>query len=215
MSKNYKLLIFDWDGTLIDSQHGIVSCMKSAIHDIGLPALSDYAIQDIIGLGLYEAVSALYPGISDSQYEKLIDKYRHHFLSMEPSVPFEGVSAALNELHLQGYTMAVATGKGRAGLERALQNIQFKHVFKATRCADETQSKPHPQMLYEILDELQVGAESALMVGDTEYDLAMAQTAGIDCIAVSYGVHEVERLHKYSPVTTLNEFQDILQWLSA
>ena len=214
MQKDYKLLIFDWDGTLIDSQHGIVSCMKSAMRDVGLPVLNDDEIQNIIGLGLYEAITTLYPNVTEDHYTKLVDRYRHHFLSMEQSLPFEGVPAALNQLYAQGYVMAVATGKGRVGLERALQSIQFGHVFKATRCADETQSKPHPQMLYEILDELQVSAESALMVGDTEYDLAMAQSAEVDCVAVSYGVHDIERLHQYSPVQTLNHFSELLPWLS-
>jgi len=207
-------LIFDWDGTLIDSEYGIVSCMKSAIHDVGLPILSDLEIGNIIGLGLYEAISTLYPTASEGQYEKLIERYRHYFFTMEQSLPFDGVSATLKTLHERGFDMAIATGKGRAGLERAMQNMQFKHVFKTSRCADETQSKPHPQMLYEILEELQVGAESALMVGDTEYDLAMAQTAEIDCVAVSYGVHDIKRLHQYSPVTTLNNFSELLPWLN-
>ena len=206
-------MIFDWDGTLIDSQHGIVSCMKSAIRDVDLPILNDKEIENIIGLGLYEALTTLYPEVSKNHYTKLIDRYRHHFLSMKQSLPFEGVADTLNHLYAQGYDMAVATGKGRMGLERALQSIQFGHVFKATRCADETQSKPHPQMLYEILDELQVGPESALMVGDTEYDLAMAQSAEVDSVAVSYGVHDVERLHQFNPVTTLNSFGELLPWL--
>lgn len=214
MQKSYRLLIFDWDGTLIDSQNGIVSCMKSAIQDLGLPVLSDFEIGDVIGLGLYEAISTLYPTISERHCEKLIERYRQHFLSMDQSLPFDGVTATLNTLYEQGFDMAIATGKGRAGLDRAMQNIQFNHVFKASRCADETQSKPHPQMLYEILDELQVDAESALMVGDTEYDLAMAQTAEMDCVAVSYGVHAIERLHQYSPVTTLNNLSELLPWLN-
>ena len=209
----YKLLIFDWDGTLINSESSIVTCMKLAMRDVGLPILSSDEIKNIIGLGLYEALVKLFPSANNDQYQHLIERYRVHFLAMEQAIPFEGVKETLAHLYERGYLLAVATGKGRAGLNKALKHVQFQQFFHATRCADETRSKPHPQMVNELLEELEVTPDNALMVGDTEYDLEMAQNAGVDGVAVSYGVHDIERLHQYKPVVKLDKLSEIIPWL--
>lgn len=213
MDKSYELLIFDWDGTLIDSEANIVECMKIAIDELDLPKLDDAKIKNIIGLGLSEALNALYPGISDKTSNQLVDRYRYHFLTREPSQPFTGVERTLNWLTEQKFLLAVATGKGRKGLDKALLNTGYNEIFHSTRCADETQSKPHPQMLHEILEDLGVEAHKALMIGDTEYDINMAHNAGVDSIAVSYGVHEQERLLQCNPKACLNNIEQLVTWL--
>jgi phosphoglycolate phosphatase len=213
MKKRYELLIFDWDGTLINSEANIVSCMKAAISDLQLPLVSDGEIKNIIGLGLTEALTALYPDIDTNTATRLTDRYRFHFLTSEPSEPFQGVTETLAHLNEAEYLMAVATGKGRKGLDKALSATGYDALFHVSRCADETRSKPHPQMLYEILDFVGVEAENALMIGDTEYDINMANNAGLDSIAVTYGVHERERLAQCNPTTLIDSFTELVGWL--
>ncbi|WP_455211031.1 HAD-IA family hydrolase [Kaarinaea lacus] len=213
MRKSYELLIFDWDGTLINSEANIVSCMKAAMGDLQLPVLSDSEIKNIIGLGLKEALTTLYPDIDTNTANQLTDRYRYHFLTSEPSDPFQGVTETLNQLSDAQYFMAVATGKGRKGLDKALSTTGYSALFHTSRCADETRSKPHPQMLHEILDVLGVEPENALMVGDTEYDIDMANNAGMDSIAVTYGVHDRQRLVQCNPTTMIDAFDELLVWL--
>jgi phosphoglycolate phosphatase len=213
MKKRYELLIFDWDGTLIDSEANIVSCMKAAMRDLQMPILSDDEIKNIIGLGLKEALTTLYPDIDTGTATLLTDRYRYHFLTSEPSDPFRGVSETLKQLNEAEYFMAVATGKGRKGLDKALSTTGYAALFHTSRCADETRSKPHPQMLHEILDFLGVESKNALMVGDTEYDINMANNAGMDSIAVTYGVHGRERLAQFNPTTFIDSFAELITWL--
>jgi len=213
MNKQYELLIFDWDGTLINSEANIVYCMQAAMSDLQLPVLSEDEIKNIIGLGLKEALTTLYADIDIDTANQLTDRYRFHFLTSEPSDPFQGVTETLTTLNEADYFMAVATGKGRQGLDKALSSTGYRSLFHTTRCADETRSKPHPQMLYEILSFLGVEAENALMVGDTEYDINMAKNAGMDSIAVTYGVHERERLAQCQPTTFIDSFAELITWL--
>ena len=214
MKKSYKLLIFDWDGTLIDSEANIVDCMKAAMLDVNLPILSSDEIKNIIGLGLTEALITLFPEIDERTAVCLTDRYRYHFLTSEPSQAFEGVDETLVSLNDAQYFMAVATGKGRKGLDKALSTSGFGSLFHVTRCADETRSKPHPQMLHEILDFLGVEAENALMIGDTEYDIHMAKNAGMDSIAVTYGVHDRQRLKQCEPTALLDSMGELITWLN-
>lgn len=214
INQQIELVIFDWDGTLIDSQANIVHCLRCMARDLALPERSDRELSDIIGLGLYEALNKLFPEQLQHDYEKMVDRYRYHFLSSDPSVPFPGAQDVLTELNNNDYLLAVATGKGRRGLEKALDHSGFRHLFHATRCADETRSKPHPQMLEEILDQLGVEPNNALMIGDTEYDLQMAKHAGIHAIGVGYGVHDVERLMQCEPVAVIDEIPALLDWLN-
>lgn len=212
--KEIELIIFDWDGTLIDSQANIVQCMHRMGEDLALPKKSDEQLSNIIGLGLYEALSTLFPEYDQSAYQAMIDRYRYHFLSSEPSLPFAGADEVLHALFGNDYLLAVATGKGRRGLDKALDQSGFGPFFHTTRCADETRSKPHPQMLEEILEQLGVEPHKALMVGDTEYDLLMAKHAGVHAIGVSYGVHDQQRLLQCEPITVIHEIRTLLDWLN-
>lgn len=213
--KRFELIIFDWDGTLIDSEARIVNCMRAAIQDLQLPSRSTAQLRNIIGLGLQEALASLYPGRDVSDYQALVERYRHHFLVQDktPSALFNGVAEMLSELRERGHFLAIATGKGRLGLDSALDDTGLRDVFDFTRCADETRSKPHPQMLDEILDRLGVDREDALMVGDTEYDMQMANNAGMAGLAVSYGVHEKARLLACDPVDCVDDPGELRRWL--
>ncbi|OJA04142.1 HAD family hydrolase [Halomonas sp. QHL1] len=198
----YELIIFDWDGTLMDSVPRIVSCMQAAALEAEWGALTAAEVEDIIGLGLPEAIAKLCPGILPAQAERLRERYAHHFVQADttPMAFFSGVEAHISRLrgHEQ-QRLAVATGKSRRGLDRIFAETGSGAWFHASRTADETRSKPHPQMLSELLAELTVPVDRALMVGDTEYDLEMARAIGMDRVGVSYGVHTPERLAMSEP----------------
>ncbi|WP_372741104.1 HAD-IIIA family hydrolase [Neptunomonas sp.] len=211
----YSLLIFDWDGTVIDSTARIVSSMQSAARDLDLRHLQDHEAREIIGLGLPEAIQALYPGISGDLLVPMRDRYVYHYMEGDstPTSLFPGVQQTLESLHKKGYRLAVATGKSRHGLDRVLADTGLGWLFEITRCADETTSKPHPHMLEEILIESGISADDAVMIGDTEFDLKMGVQAGMDTIAVSYGAHHINRLKQYNPVLEMHAFPDLEAWL--
>lgn len=213
----YGLIVFDWDGTLMDSEARIIDCMQAAVSDLGLAPPSRQRIRDIIGLGLKEAVETLLPSTEPEAVEEITLRYRHHFLeeNTTPSVLFPGAQAVVEWLRTRGYLLAVATGKGRRGLDRALRETGLGGSFHATRCADETRSKPHPAMLLEIMNELGVSAQDTLMVGDTEYDVLMAKNAGASAMAVSYGVHERTRLLAHRPVGCVDDLFALRDWLAS
>ncbi|VAX09762.1 Similar to phosphoglycolate phosphatase, clustered with ribosomal large subunit pseudouridine synthase C [hydrothermal vent metagenome] len=216
MQKNFKLLVFDWDGTLMDSEARIVNCMRAAITELELALPDDGSISNIIGLGLKEAICMLIPGADDQLVKDITKAYRQHYL-FECSTPtplFEGAEEALLTLESQGYLLAVATGKGRKGLNRVLDGTGLARLFHATCCADEAFSKPHPDMLLQIMEELGVDAADTLMIGDTEYDMQMASSAGSAALAVSYGVHGVDRLMQHGPLGCLDAISEITDWLN-
>ena len=212
-----QLIIFDWDGTLMDSESRIVNCMQAAITDLGLAARSRDQLKNVIGLGLKEALNTLYPGCDDDALSKLVERYRHHFLYEDntPSELFDGVADMLHALNQAGYFLAIATGKGRLGLNHALAASQLGHLFHATRCADETRSKPHPQMLEELIDYFGVEPSKSIMVGDTEFDLEMATNANTQSVAVCYGVHSRDRLLNHAPLACVDDANQLHSWLSA
>lgn len=213
----YKLLVFDWDGTLMDSEAHIVQCMRLAIRDTGLPAIEDAVIRNIIGLGMGEALQTMLPHIDSALYGVLTDHYRRHFLSAEhtPSELFPGVSETLAQLADAGYLLAVATGKGRQGLNHVLERTGLKHVFHSSRCVDEAPSKPHPQMLRDIMETLDVPAANTLVIGDTEYDINMACNAGASALGMSYGVHGRTRLLQCGALACLDTLRELPGWLTA
>ena len=215
MNTMTKLIVFDWDGTLMDSQARIVACMRAAIEEVGLPAHDEENLKNIIGLGLYEALNMLYPEGSDEDYQRLTERYRHHFLDANdtPSPLFAGARELVTALHDAGHFLAVATGKGRKGLDKVLDETQLGEYFHYTRCADETFSKPHPQMLLDIMEFTGMEPEQTLMIGDTEYDLQMANNAGVKSLAVSYGVHEKPRLLACNPVACVDSVAEIKHWV--
>ena len=211
---NHQLLVFDWDGTLMDSEAQIVSCMEAACRDLGIRPPQRGAIRNVIGLGLYEAISTLLPGHDATTWSRMEERYRHHFL-LDPPAPaelFPGVREMLQDLRRRGYWLAVATGKGRVGLQKALGDTGLESMFHATRCAGEAASKPNPQMLLELLEETGLEPSQALMIGDTEYDLQMAQSANMAALAVSYGVHERERLLRFDPLDCVDSVPQLHAW---
>jgi phosphoglycolate phosphatase len=213
----FELLVFDWDGTLMDSEAHIVACVEAAVRDLNLPVPSQDAIRDIIGLGLLEAVNKLFPGHEEGLHLEIANRYRIHFFkdNGSPSELFEGARDVLSELSQQGYLLAVATGKGRKGLDHALESTGLADFFHFTRCADETFSKPHPEMLNQILELTGVESKQALMIGDTEYDLEMAVNAGMPSLGVTYGTHSLERLLKHKPLACVDRVTEIPAWLSS
>ena len=211
-----RLLVFDWDGTLMDSESQIVACLQAAARDLDLEYRDEAACRNIIGLGLREAVNGLYPGVDDDFVTRYTERYRHYWFQVAgESRLFPGARETLESLYEEGYRLAVATGKGRAGLDKVLAATGLGELFAATRCADETLSKPHPRMLHELMAELDIPPGETLMVGDTEYDMAMARSAGVGPVAVSYGVHEPERLLRHRPLTCLDAIGDFGGWLAA
>lgn len=217
MSKGFELLVFDWDGTLMDSEARIVACMRAAITDLSLASRDDASIRNIIGLGLTEAIKHLYPGTDLAFATAMIDRYRYHFLTADQtrSELFAGAEDTLQTLADAGYLLAVATGKGRVGLDKVLDETGLGRLFHATRCADETFSKPHPLMLEQVMDELGVEPQATLMIGDTEYDMQMANNARTAALAVSYGVHERERLLQHQPLHCIDAITELTDWLES
>ncbi|HEU0282752.1 MAG TPA: HAD-IA family hydrolase [Gallionella sp.] len=215
MPKQYDLLVFDWDGTLMDSAGTIVYAIQSASRDVGLPVPSDDEARHIIGLGLNEAVAALFPDLAPADFDPLLDRYRYYFQAQDKQIPlFNGVVETLDELHAAGFLLAVATGKSRRGLDRVLEHTGTGHYFHSSRCADECFSKPHPCMLLELMDELGVESKRTLMIGDTSHDLLMASNAGVPAVGVSYGAHPRDGLLALSPLHCAENFGELSQWLS-
>ena len=214
-SASFRLLVFDWDGTLMDSEARIVACLARALDDLGLPPLPRQRLSNVIGLGLPEAGRDLLPDAEPALVARFIERYRHHFLvgDATPSSLFPGARETLQRLSDAGFLLAVATGKSRRGLERSLAETECGDFFAVTRCADECFSKPHPQMLREIMTDLDTPAQQTLMIGDTEYDLQMAVNAGTAALAVSYGVHDAARLLRHGPLACLDHIAEIIPWL--
>ena len=211
----FDLVVFDWDGTLMDSEARIVKCLQLAAADAGLAEPVRQQAKQVIGLGLNEALRQLFPDAERAQLEWLVERYRHYFLGggLAESELFEGAREVLTELAAGTRLLAVATGKSRRGLDRELEKSSLGHCFQITRCADETFSKPHPQMLLEIMDELGMTQEQTLMVGDTEFDVQMAGNAGVAALGVGYGVHEPQRLLDAGALDCLQQIADLPAWL--
>ena len=198
----------------MDSEAHIVSSMEQAIADLNLAPLPRESLSNVIGLGLGEAIASLLPDEGPEIWQGMVDRYRYHFFAQDSCEPFAGAKEVLEDLTRQGYLLAVATGKGRRGLDSVLASTGFGEYFHCTRCADETRSKPHPQMLLEIMEVLGVEPGATLMVGDTEYDLQMAGHAGAASLAVDYGVHARDRLLQCNPLGCLDDIQRLPGWLS-
>ncbi|MDY7561316.1 HAD-IA family hydrolase [Pseudomonas sp. 10B1] len=217
MRPDYKLLIFDWDGTLADSIGRIVEAMQVAAGRCDVPVRDDFAIKGIIGLGLPEAIRTLYPDISSDQMLNFRGHYADSYLALEaePSPLFADVVDSLAAFRAQGYQMAVATGKSRRGLDRVLKAHGWQDYFEITRAADESASKPDPLMLREILEHCGVASDEALMVGDSSFDLLMAHSAGMDSVAVGYGAQSLASLLEFKPRLAIERFSELRSWLSA
>lgn len=216
MAKRFDLIVFDWDGTLLDSAGAIVQAIQAASADLGLPVPPDARARHVIGLGLGDALRHAVPELAEADYPKMVERYRHHYLASDHELNlFEGTHELIESLHAQGRLLAVATGKSRKGLARALEHSGLGPFFHATRCADECFSKPHPAMLEELMDELGVVREACLMIGDTTHDLQMARNAGVAGLAVSFGAHPVAQLLAESPLACVHTPAELRAWLEA
>lgn len=210
----YELIVFDWDGTLLDSAGAIVRAIQAASRDLGLSEPSEAQARHVIGLGLVDALSHAVPDLQPDRHQAMVERYRFHYLSGDRQLAlFAGVREMLAALQSAGHTLAVATGKSRLGLERALDHSGLRAFFQATRCADECHSKPHPQMLEELMAEFGVAAASTVMIGDTSHDLLMASNAGVDGLAVTYGAHPHDHLLEHRPVACLHTVPELADWL--
>jgi phosphoglycolate phosphatase len=212
---NYDLVIFDWDGTLMDSTRLIATSLICACRDVGVPEPTEREAMFVIGLNMADTFSRVAPTLDEDGRRRLAERYRHHFLAREHEAPlYDGVREMLRDLHGRGRRMAVATGKARRGLERALDLSGLRPWFEATRCADEGFAKPHPGMLLKLLELTGVEPPRALMVGDTTHDLELAANAGVDAIAVSYGAHHEELLSTRSAKARCASVEQLHRWLA-
>ena len=211
----YQLVIFDWDGTIMDSAQKIANCIKASARDVGVDEPSDHQAKSIIGLGLTEAMTVLFSSATDSQVKQIVEAYKYHFVKGDVTEQglFDGVEQGLQSLEDAGAVLAVATGKSRAGLDRIFAETGLKKHFIVSRCADETRSKPHPQMLNEILDFTAIDASKAVMVGDTTYDLDMAKNANVHGLGAGYGVHSESMLLESNAVSVQHSFKQVINWL--
>lgn len=206
-----ELVVFDWDGTLIDSTGRIVECLHRGAEDAGLPVLPPERYRSIIGLGLPEALHALYPEASLADRELLRANYARHYIAAEddPCLPYDGAVALLETLRARGIRLAVATGKNRPGLVRAFRSTGLGDYFASSRTSDETASKPHPRMLVEILEEQRVAPGAAVMIGDTGFDLEMARRARVPSIGVTHGAHDADELLRHDPLALVDHLDDV------
>lgn len=213
-AKRFPLLVFDWDGTILDSAGAIVRSIQAACVDLALPVPADAQARHVIGLGLGDALRHAVPALPEARYADMVERYRHHYLSQDHELSlFAGIEALIADLAAQGYYLAVATGKSRLGLNRALGHSGLGQYFHASRCADECFSKPHPQMLEELLAEFAINPEQTLMIGDTSHDLQMAENAKVAGLGVSYGAHPIAVLEKCAPLGIVHSVAELRTWL--
>jgi phosphoglycolate phosphatase len=216
MTRRFDLIVFDWDGTLVDSTAMIAQCIQKAAADLGLAVPTLQQASHVIGLGLHDALARAVPELTAARIEEFSARYRHHWFACEPEIVlFEGVRALLVELGERGVPLAVATGKSRRGLARAFEQTGLGAYFESSRCADETHPKPHPAMLLELAEELAVAPERTLMIGDTTHDLEMAAAAGAAGLGVTYGAHPRESLAARAALALLGDVGELRRWLLA
>jgi phosphoglycolate phosphatase len=215
VSRNFDLLVFDWDGTLVDSAELIARCIQAAGADLGLPVPSAADARHVIGLGLADALLHVFPHLPPRDYPRVVERYRAHFLQQDAAIGvFAGVPEMLAACSQAGGLLAVATGKSRAGLRRALASTGLEDRFDATRCADEGFPKPHPDMLHHLMATLGVDPRRTLMIGDTTHDLDMAANAGVAAIAVSYGAHTGDELRARQALACCASVHELHTWLA-
>lgn len=210
----YELVIFDWDGTIMDSTGLIAWCIQESCREMGLPVPPESEAKWVIGLGFIQSVEHVAPGLDRERQVALAESYRRHFVAREHEAPlYEGITDLLAGLRGRGRRLAVATGKARRGLDRALAASGLGPFFEATRCADEGFPKPHPDMILRLLEETGVEPSRAVMIGDTTHDLELAANAGVDAVAVSYGAHGEELLRARAARHYAASVAELALWL--
>ena len=214
--RRFRFIVFDWDGTLIDSTSIIADSLQQACRDVGEPMPTDIAARYVIGLGLSDALKHVAPALPSDRYAELAARYRHHFIARDAQMKlYPGARELLAELASAGFLLGIATGKSRAGLDRALAQQHLEGLFAATRCADEGFPKPHPDMLLTLMDRCGVEPLETLMIGDTTHDLELARNAGAAALAVTYGAHDSEGLAGCSPLASVGSIAELAAWLRA
>ncbi|HVN34377.1 MAG TPA: HAD-IIIA family hydrolase [Casimicrobiaceae bacterium] len=212
--RRFPFIVFDWDGTLIDSTSIIADSLQQACRDLGEPVPSDVDARYVIGLGLSDALRHVAPGLPHDRHGELAARYRHHFLSRDAQTKlYPGARELLGELASAGFLLGVATGKSRAGLDRALAQQRLASLFVVTRCADEGFPKPHPDMLEQLMGRVGVAPQSTLMIGDTTHDIELARNAGASALAVAYGAHHADGLGALAPLATVHSIAELRAWL--
>jgi phosphoglycolate phosphatase len=213
-AKSFDLIVFDWDGTLMDSAAAIVESLIAACIDLGVAPPTEERARHIIGLGLEDALKCALPDLEPRRYDELARQYRTHYLAQDHQLTlFDGVAAIVAGLAARGHQLAIATGKSRVGLNRALEVSGIGMYFHASRCADECRSKPHPQMLEELMESASVERQRTLMIGDTTHDLQMARNAGVASLAVTYGAHQRAGLEAENPLFCAASVGELDSWL--
>jgi phosphoglycolate phosphatase len=211
---NYRLIVFDWDGTLLDSALGIVESIQEAARDLHLPVPAGETARHVIGLGLHDSLRKAVPSLATDRYREFAEAYRQHFMLRQDAMAlFPGIRELLQALRAAGHELAVATGKSRRGLERAFDKTELRGLFAASRCGDETEPKPHPAMLLELMRHFAAPPPQVLMIGDTSHDMEMARGAGVDAVAVSYGAHPESDLKATQPRACVASVEELRLWL--
>jgi phosphoglycolate phosphatase len=214
VARRFRFVVFDWDGTLADSTGLIAHAIQAACRDIGEPVPDEMTARYVIGLGLADMLRHITPGLAPGRHRDLTDRYRHHYLRADASIPlFAGVPELLDELEGAGCLLGIATGKSRVGLDRAFEQQGIGHRFVATRCADEGFPKPNPDMLLYLMGRVGADPRETLMVGDTTHDIELAHNAGVRAVAVSYGAHPTAGLAKLDPLALVHSVAELRQWL--
>ncbi len=212
----YDLIVFDWDGTIMDSAALIAETMMAACTQMGLPAPPADRARHVIGMGMIDAVHHVAPDLPPELLPQLLEYYRAHYLPRERSLrPFDGIAQLLQSLDKAGHLLAVATGKPRGGLERGFETTGFRKHFVASRCADESRPKPDPDMLLHLMEITGTVAGRTLMIGDTSHDLLMAHNAGVDAAAVTYGAQPRLFLEQHPARVVVDSVSDLARWLGA
>jgi phosphoglycolate phosphatase len=215
MARRFDLIVFDWDGTIVDSTAMIARCIQKAAEDLELTVPTLEQASHVIGLGLHDALARAVPELAAGRIEEFSARYRYHWFACEPEIVlFDGMREMLAELTGRGLPLAVATGKSRRGLARAFEQTGLGALFEASRCADETHPKPHPAMLLELTDELAVAPHRTVMIGDTTHDLEMAAAAGAAAIGVTYGAHPRDQLAARVPLALVGTVAELRQFLT-
>lgn len=214
--KQYRAVIFDWDGTLLDSTHHIVGALLGACRDLGLREPSREEAGWVIGLSLQAALYRLVPELGADRVDDFVDRYRTHFMALQHEMHlFEGQAQLLRDLSAGGSVLGVATGKSRRGLDDSIRRLGLQEVFRATRTVNEARGKPDPDMLLQLLAELDLDPAAVLMVGDTTHDVLMARAAGVDSLAVAYGAHAASLLESARPTAMAATVPDMQAWIRA
>jgi phosphoglycolate phosphatase len=213
--RRYDLIVWDWDGTIMDSTPTIVQCIQQSCRDLGFKEPDDSLASSVIGLGIHDSLRRAVPWIEPAHFPNLTERFRYHYLAKDHELHlFPGIRELLEDLRADGFLLGVATGKSRVGLDRSLSHHQLGHLFHETRTADESFSKPHPGMLLELSDVMQVPMRRMLMIGDTTHDLDMAANAGVDAVAVTYGAHPPSTLKESSSLAHVDDVAQLTTWLN-